>query len=101
MYLFDSEDNAPMCGEMVDYPLPKITEGRMMIMERVNPDIDPNKNCHSYCRYGKQCRYLDGGNGVDPDNCGMYYKIDDIMFEAREMAREDKMRREEEDGEDW
>ena len=101
MYLFDSEDNAPMCGEMIDFPLPKITEGRMMIMERVNPDIDPNKNCHEYCRYGKQCRYLTGGNGVDPDNCAMYYKIDDIMIEAREMAMEDRRRIEEEDGEDW
>lgn len=99
MYLFDSEDNAPMCGEMIDFPLPKITEGRMMIMERVNPDIDPNKNCHEYCRYRKQCRYEDGSNGKDPDNCPMYYKIDDIMNEARDMAREDRKRRDEEEDE--
>lgn len=67
-------------------------------------DIDPNKNCHEYCRYGKQCRYIKGSNGMDPDECAMYYKIDDIMLEARDMAREDRIARgeeEREDGDDW
>lgn len=65
-------------------------------------DIDPSKNCHEYCRYGKQCRYLKGGNGVNPDDCGMYYKIDDIMQEAREIAREEREKeREELEGDDW
>ena len=67
-------------------------------------DIDETKNCHEYCRYGKQCRYLDGKAGQDPDECAMYYKIDDIMIEARYMAREDRIARgdeEREDGDDW
>ena len=64
-------------------------------------DIDPNKNCHEYCRYGKQCRYLKGGNGVNPDDCAMYYKIDDIMMDAREIEREQKKALEEYEGDDW
>ena len=63
-------------------------------------NIDLNKNCHDYCRYGKQCRYLKGSNGFDPDECAMYYKIDDLMMEARDMAMEDRRRMEEEGG-DW
>jgi len=65
-------------------------------------DIDPNKNCHEYCRYGKQCRYLKGSNGMDPDECAMYYKIDDIMLEAREIEKEQREKdREEFEGDDW
>jgi len=45
-------------------------------------DIDPNKNCHEYCRYAKCCRYLKGENGLDPDNCYMSYKIEDLLQEA-------------------
>ena len=62
--------------------------------------IDPNKNCHEYCRYGKYCRYLKGEIGADPEECGMYYKIEDIEAEAREMAREQKRIRAEELGVD-
>lgn len=58
-------------------------------------DIDPNKNCHEYCRFGKQCRYLKGENGFDPDECAMYYKIEDIMMDARDIAEEERRSREE------
>ena len=51
-------------------------------------NIDPNKNCHSYCHYGKCCRYLKGENGFDPENCYMYYKIEDILMEADDIRRE-------------
>lgn len=53
-------------------------------------DIDKTRNCHEYCRYGKQCRYLKGGNGVVPEDCGMYYKIEDIMADSRDIAEEQK-----------
>ena len=53
-------------------------------------NIDPNKNCHEYCHYGKMCRYLKGSNGVDPDECAMYYKLDDLMNEARDIEEEQK-----------
>ena len=59
-------------------------------------EIIPNKNCHEYCRYGKYCRYLKGEIGADPEECGMYYKIEDIEAEAREMAREQRRIRAEE-----
>ena len=51
-------------------------------------NIDPNKNCHEYCRYAKCCRYLKGANGVDPEECAMYYKIEDLIEEARDVERE-------------
>lgn len=101
-YIFDGGDNAPMCGEMMENHLPKIAEGRMMVMERCDPftQVDPNKNCHSYCRYAKWCKYIEGGNGVVPEDCGMYYKIEDILADAREIAREERRAmREAEEGE--
>lgn len=64
-------------------------------------DIDPNKNCHEYCRYGKQCRYLKGSNGMDPDECAMYYKIEDIMMDARDIEKEQRKGLEEYEGDDW
>ena len=54
----------------------------------MSSNIDPNKNCHSYCHLAKYCRYEKGRNGQDPDECYMYYKIEDIMADAREIARE-------------
>ena len=63
-------------------------------------DVDSNKNCHEYCRYGKYCRYVDGANGFDPDECAMYYKIDDLMMDARDIKREQERERGEEE-EDW
>lgn len=53
-------------------------------------DIDKTKNCHAYCRYAKQCRYLDGKAGQDPEECYMYYKIEDIMADARDIEEEQK-----------
>jgi hypothetical protein len=50
--------------------------------------IDPNKNCHEYCRYAKFCRYAKGENGFNPDDCAMYYKIEDILSEADDIRRE-------------
>ena len=64
--------------------------------------LDPNKNCHEYCVYGKTCKFSEGYNGKDPDDCPAYYKIDDLMMEARDLAREDKYLAErEEREEEW
>ena len=49
-----------------------------------------NKNCHEYCPYRKMCRYVEGSNGMDPDECAMYYKLDDLMNEARDIEREQR-----------
>lgn len=48
------------------------------------------KNCHNYCRYGKMCRYVKGCDGMNPDDCAMYYKLDDLMNEARDMEQEQR-----------
>lgn len=66
-------------------------------------NIDPNKNCHEYCSYGKMCRYCKGSNGMDPDECAMFYKLDDLMNEARDIEREERRKREEEfeECDDW
>jgi len=61
-------------------------------------NIDPNKNCHEYCTYRKQCRYAEGSNGLDPEDCGMYYRLEDLMMEAREIEREQRRIRAEELG---
>ena len=50
--------------------------------------IDPNKNCHEYCTYGKMCRYCKGENGMDPYECGMFYKLDDLNNEAKDIKEE-------------
>ena len=50
--------------------------------------VDPNKNCHNYCQYGKMCRYVKGENGRNPDDCAMYYKLDDLNNEAKEIRKE-------------
>ena len=62
-------------------------------------ELDQNKNCHEYCPYGRMCRYNKGSNGLNPDDCSMYYKLDDINNEAKEY-REERERLFEE-VEDW
>ena len=51
-------------------------------------EINPNENCHTYCPYGKYCRYAEGCNGMDYNECTMYYKIDDLLQDARYVSRE-------------
>ena len=57
-----------------------------------------DRNCHEYCRYGKMCRYCKGENGMDPGECGLYYKLEDIEAEAREIQREQRRMKAEELG---
>ena len=49
-----------------------------------------DRNCHEYCRYGKYCRYLKGGDGVNPDDCAMSYKIEDLLNYARDVEYEQR-----------
>lgn len=68
-------------------------------------DIDKTKDCHEYCHYGSVCKkyqFCPGAIGKDPDDCPAYFKIDDLMMEAHDMAREDKYLAErEEREEEW
>ena len=61
---------------------------------------DPTKNCHTYCPYAKYCRYAKGENGIDPDDCAMYWKIDDLMNDAKDMMEEERKAKGEDD-DDW
>lgn len=62
-------------------------------------EIDPNKNCHEYCHYRKQCRYAKGQNGINPEDCAMYWKIEDIMNDAQDILEEQRRASGEDD--DW
>ena len=66
-YIYNDEDNAPM-------------DDRMLPAE---------KNCHDRCRYSKLCWetfQCKGSHRADfPDECALYYKIDDLMMEARDI----------------
>ena len=61
--------------------------------------VDPTKNCHAYCPYGKMCRYAKGEIGKNPDDCGTYYKMDDLNNEAKDIRLEQERVFEEVD--DW
>ena len=47
------------------------------------------RNCHEYCRYGKQCRYNKGDVGRRPDDCGTFYTIEKVVAEVSEGVVED------------
>ena len=67
LHAYDDEDNAPMHESM----------------------LPADKNCHERCRYSKQCWEIfheKGSHRSDfPDECALYYKIDDLMMEARDI----------------
>ena len=51
-------------------------------------NIDPNKNCHEYCPIAKCCRYALGSNGLNPEECGTYFKLMDLLEDAKDIKRE-------------
>ena len=55
------------------------------------------KNCHEYCPYRKQCRYQKGDVGLEPEDCNMYYKLEDILNDSRMEEKEKEF----EEVEDW
>ena len=70
-YLYDDEDNAPMNEDAFEKAL------------------GTAKNCHERCRYSKLCYQIfkcKGSNRADfPDECALFYKIDDLMQETRDI----------------
>ncbi len=60
-----------------------------------------DKNCHDYCPYAKMCKYTKGEVGLDPYECGNYYKYDDLMNEAKDIEREIRREAGLEDVDDW
>ena len=53
-------------------------------------NIDPNKNCHEYCPIAKCCRYALGSKGQDPEECGTYFKLLDLIEDAKDIRREQR-----------
>ena len=46
-----------------------------------------DRNCKEYCRYAQYC-YTKGAVGMDPEDCAMFFKIDDLLMDAR-YSRDD------------
>ena len=61
-------------------------------------EIIPNRNCHEYCLYRKMCRYCKGSIGQDPNECSMYYKLDDLANDARDIEKEQRKALDDYDG---
>ena len=81
-YLYEDEDNAPMNEEAWE----------AAIHTTRDDPTQADKNCHERCRYSKECYRLfscKGSNRADfPDECALYYKLDDLAMEAREIEKE-------------
>ena len=50
--------------------------------------INNDKNCHEYCPIAKCCRYALGSEGQDPEECGTYFKLLDLIEDAKDIKRE-------------
>ena len=106
MCKFPEDEKCSKCGELrqtIDGVYYCVVTGANLEKISSKPSWCPHKrNCHEYCHYAKYCRYEKGTDGMNPDECAMYYKIDDLMNDARiEAAEERRREREEEEGEDW
>lgn len=45
------------------------------------------RNCHEYCGMGKHCRFDDGEEGRNPEECGMYDRLEKIVDDSRIKGR--------------
>ena len=52
-------------------------------------NIKKGENCKTYCRFAKFCN-LTGWNGYDPNECGMAFKIDDMLMDAADLTEEQR-----------
>lgn len=95
-YIYNDEDNNPMIEDMTEDRkcyICKNHDGKECQVwdckfER-REQAPAGKNCHERCRYSKQCWETfkcKGENRADfPDECALYYKIDDLMLEAQDI----------------
>ena len=63
-------------------------------MERNLSQCREGKNSPETSRYRNKCRFGEGGVGID---CSMYYKLDDIINDARMEEKEEAFEAED----DW
>ena len=84
----------------IDSYNPQIPEEPLPFTDPPEP-IQADKNCHERCRYSKQCYELfkdKGSNRADfPDECALFYKLDDLAMDARDILEEQRRARGEED----
>lgn len=45
------------------------------------------RNCHEYCGMGKHCRFDDGEEGRNPEECRMYDVLDAVVQDSRIKGR--------------
>lgn len=57
-----------------------------------------SRNCREKCRYARFCKERGVERDDFPDECVMFYKIDDLLMEADDIRREQERERGEEDG---
>ena len=75
MYSYDDEDNAPMRDDAL-------------------PPKRKKAKCHERCPYSRYCYYEGEDRNDFPDECSQYYKIDDLLMEARDIAAQERWERE-------
>ena len=58
--------------------------------------------CKEHCRLAQYC-YRKGYEGLNPEECANYYKIEDLLWDAECERMEERMkeREEPEDLDDW
>lgn len=91
---YDDEDNVPMSDDAFD----RIDQdghnptvyGSFSEMKAMESDPVPmTSNCHERCRFSKFCYRTFGDKGSNradfPDECALYYKLDDLMEEAKDI----------------
>ena len=45
------------------------------------------RNCHEYCGMGKHCRFDDGEEGRNPEECRMYDVLEKVVVDSRITGR--------------
>jgi len=62
------------------------------------------RNCRDYCRFSKACKQIypriEGEEGLDPSDCPMAWKIEDLDMDTAWMRKLDKDNWEENESEE-
>ena len=116
-YLYEDEDNEPMnpdnfqveherdCEHCKHYDGKFCTQWdcKMELKEEPLPfePVLADKNCQERCRYARECYRIfscKGSNRADfPDECSLYYKLDDMAMDAADILEEQRRARGEDD----
>jgi hypothetical protein len=116
-YIYNDEDNAPMNDDAMPAENFPVEERDCKHCQNHDGDqcqvwdchfvkrepVPALNKCHERCRYSKPCWELFKCNGSDqadfPDECALYYKLDDLAMDAQDIAEEQRRARCEDDDE--